>query len=276
MRLLAIVGAGLVLCSSGCSREQAPASQLLGQWVWTSRDSALFIESRVARPELRAAIWVATLSRRGDALVTSLGRPIDATMGEGAEAVIRIDDSFSSLWETVPEDTLADRVAQRIARILPLIDPAPGSGEPARTIQLDYDAPVARLGEYARLIARLRSPRDGVLHARSFWVTSLVAHLADPQYGARLRPWVDGHILQLFDTGDRYDARAQRRVLARLASARLPFRLGLGSFERRLSTGITTHRAWFAIIPDASRSRWYRGCWIFPAGRPYLSDLLPR
>ncbi len=160
--------------------------------------------------------------RRGDSLVTEFGRPIDPSAGTDAEAVIRLDDSFSSWWGALPADSLADSVARRIARLLPLIDPSPESGQARRTIQLDYDAPVSRLDDYARLIARLRNPIDGVLRDRPFWVTSLVAHLGDPRYGDRLRPWVDGHIVQLFDTGDRYDARAERMVLSRLERAGTP------------------------------------------------------
>jgi len=257
---------------SACEAGPSPPPTL-GQWIWTARDSVLFVATRAQRPALRAAAWVATLSRRGDSLVTEFGRPIDASLGDDAEAVIRIDDSFSALWSTMPVDSLADRVAARLARLLPLIDPAPGAGRAARTIQLDYDAPMSKLGDYAQLVARLRAPQVGVLRDRGFWVTSLVAHLADPRYGERLRPFVDGHIVQLFDTGDRYDARAERNVLARLERAGLPFRVGLGAFERELASGATTHRAWFAILPDASQSRWYRGCWIFPAGTPYLSSL---
>lgn len=269
-RLLTIVG--LLTIAAACEQRRAP-DPAVGQWIWTARDSALFIATREQRPTLRAAVWVATLARRGDSLVTEFGRPIDASLGDDTEAVIRIDDSFSALWSTMPVDAIADRVAARLTRLLPLIDPTPGAGHAPRTIQLDYDAPMSKLGEYAQLIARLRAPRVGVLRDRGFWVTSLVAHLADPRYGERLRPFVDGHIVQLFDTGDRYDARAERNVLARLERAGLPFRVGLGAFERQLATGATTHRAWFAILPDASQSRWYQGCWIFPAGTPYLSSL---
>ncbi len=269
-RLFAIVCLAALL--SECQAKPSPLPTL-GQWIWTARDSALFAATRAQRPALRGAVWVATLSRRGDSLVTEFGRPIDASLGDDAEAVIRIDDSLSELWETIPTDSIAARVTARLARLLPLIDPAPGSGRAPRTIQLDYDAPMSKLGDYAQLIARLRAPRIGVLRDRGFWVTSLVAHLADPRYGERLRPFVDGHIVQLFDTGDRYDARGERNVLARLEHAGLPFRVGLGAFERELATGVTTHRAWFAILPEASQSRWYRGCWIFPAGTPYLSSL---
>ncbi|MEP7382973.1 MAG: hypothetical protein ABI910_14885 [Gemmatimonadota bacterium] len=271
-RLLAVVGVMLPL-ASGCGRDATLDAPTIGQWIWTSRDSALLQASRRTRPDIRAGVWVATLSRRGDSLVTALGRPIDADAGPDAEAVIRIDDSFSAWWGTVPSDTLAEWVARRIATLLPLIDRPSAVGAPARAIQLDYDAPVFRLADYARLVAHLRASRDGVLRQRPFWVTSLVAHLSDPGYGARFRPWVDGHIVQLFETGERHDARAERQLLERLERAGLPFRLGLASFERRLATGPTTHRAWFDVIPTASRSTWYRGLWIFPAGASYLQYL---
>jgi hypothetical protein len=83
-----------------------------------------------------------------------------------------------------------------------------------------------------------------------------VAHLADPGYGARFRPLVDGHIIQLFDTGERHTSARERELLARAERAAMPFQLGVGAFERRLTSGPTTHRAWFDLLPRAERSRW--------------------
>lgn len=257
-----------------CAPQSDPPPPTLGQWIWNSRDSALLQDSRRQRADLRAGIWVATLARRGDSLVTELGRPVDASAGPDAEVVIRFDDSFSTWWGKVPVDTLANWVALRLQRVLPLVDGSAPDRE-RRAVQLDYDAPVARLAEYAALLRRLRDDESGLPHERTLRITSLISHLRHPEYGSLFRPLVDGHIVQLFDTGERHDAVAEGRLLELLDAARIPFHIGVGSFERRLSSGMTTHRDWFAILPRAAQSRWFRGTWIFPAGSPYLQYLAP-
>lgn len=258
----------LLAVMAGCADRPPVPPPMLGQWIWSARDSALLHAMRGRRPALRAGVRVATISTRGDSLVGALGRPLDASTGADAEVVIRVDDSFSSWWGRVAPDTMAERLDARIARVLQVAERAGAR----RTVQLDYDAPVARLAEYAALLRRLRG-EGGALHGRSLWITSLVAHLGDPAYGARFRPLVDGHILQLFDTGDRYSEAREREVWERVERAAMPFRLGVGAFERRLTSGATTHRAWFAFIPRAARSRWYRGTWIFPGGEAYAPYL---
>lgn len=264
----------LALLTPACADPRPLPPPTLGQWIWTGRDSTLLAEGRRARPDLVAGVWVATIVRRGDSLVTQLGRPVDATAGEDAEVVIRLDDSVSEAWDRWPVDTVAARLARRLALLLPLADRSSGDGAPLpRAVQLDYDAPVAHLADYAALLARLRAADGGVLAGRTLRITSLMAHLRAPDYGELFRPHVDGHIVQLFDTGERHDARAERGLLEQLERARLPFHIGLGAFERRLATGMTTHRAWFGILPQAARSRWFRGTWIFPGGAPYLMHL---
>lgn len=258
--------------SSGATGSVPPVT---GQWIWSARDSALLVERRVtiAAP-LRAGVWIASINWRGNGpegeLATSLGRPLDATVGNDAELVIRLEDSFSAIWRALPADSVAARLDARLERVLAVAE----RGGPPHTVQLDYDAPVSRLAAYAALVQRLRAP-GGALHGRSLWITSLVAHLGDPEYGARLRPHVDGHIVQLFDTGDRYTPDRAREVLALVSRAGLPFRVGVGAFERRLASGPTSHRAWFEVLPSAAQSPWYRGVWIFPGGVDYQT-YLPR
>ena len=260
-----------VAATCGCGGDAASRtpSDFVGQWVWSARDSTLLQAVRRQRSTVPAAIWVATLVRRGDSLSVQLGRPVDRSVGADAELVIRIDDSFSSWWGLVPDDTLASWVGDRIARVLRLTDDAAHR----RPVQLDYDAPVARLPQYAAMVRRLRRGEGGQLRGRSLWVTSLVAHLAHPDYGPLFRSIVDGQIVQLFDTGDPYSARAARQLATRLDRAGLLFRVGLGAVERRLVTGSTTHRAWFDFIDIASGSRLFRGIWIFPAGESYVAYL---
>ncbi len=260
----------LLAGTTGCADRPPAPPPIVGEWIWSARDSAPLQTPRGRRPALRAGVWVATISARGDSLVAALGRPIDASVGADAEAVIRVDDSFSTWWGRLPPDTIAARLDARIVRVLQVAERAGAR----HTVQLDYDAPVAHLAEYAGLLRRLRG-EGRALHGRSLWITSLVAHLGDAEYGARFRLLVDGHILQLFDTGDRHSAAREGEVGARLERAAMPFRLGVGAFERRLTSGATTHRAWFDYIPRAERSRWYRGTWIFPGGEAY-APYLPR
>jgi hypothetical protein len=240
-----------------------------GQWIWSRRDSALAESARRTIPDLRTAVWVATIAARGDSLTTSLGLPLAVAADDSAELAIRIDDSFSALWERFGDDTIAARLDVRIARILALADDTVSP----RPVQLDYDCPSRFLSRYATVLGRVRR---GALRSRRLWMTSLVAHVRDPSFGALFRPLVDGHIVQLFDTGDAFDDR-QAAELPRLLNAQdLPFKLGVASFERRQARGSpTTHRAWFALIPRLSSSRQFLGVWVFPAGVPWL-HLLPK
>ncbi|MCC6929631.1 MAG: hypothetical protein IT359_11630 [Gemmatimonadaceae bacterium] len=269
--LLTVTGA----CDRGVANDaQRPPAPVTGQWIWSASDSAVLARGRSTVPDLRAGVWVATIDWRGSAaaaaLATSLGRPLDATVGHDAELVIRLEHSINESWRALPADSVAARLDERLGRVLRVVE----RGGPRHTVQLDYDAPVSRLADYAALLERLRRPGRS-LAGRSLWITSLVAHLADPDYGKRFGPLVDGHIVQLFDTGDGYTPERAREVMARLNRAAIPFRLGLGAFERRLASGPTTHRAWFDIIPTAARSPWYRGMWIFPGGVDYQT-YLPR
>ena len=158
---------------------------------------------------------------------------------------------------------------RRLARVLALAD----EGSVPRALQLDYDCPTRLLPRYATLLRHLRSGES--LRGRRLWITSLVVHVRDPGYGALFRPVVDGHILQLFDTGDSFDDRLASQVPELLDAQGMPFMAGVASFERRRPNGASTmHRAWFAIIPRLSKSRRYRGVWVFPAGTPWL-HLLP-
>jgi hypothetical protein len=118
--------------------------------------------------------------------------------------------------------------------------------------------PVRLLPRWAAVLGRLR-PNIGA----SLWITSLVAHLEAPTYGDQLRPAVDGHILQVFDTGTPLGDRA--RVARLAARAAMPYRLGVGAFER---VG-TEHRAWFAHLDEACARPWCDTVWVFPGNQPW-------
>ena len=66
--------------------------------------------------------------------------------------------------------------------------------------------------------------------------------------------------------------------IERLASRhRMPFRIGVAAFERRLTNGRTTnHQAWFEATRVMSGSRWYSGVWVFPGGASWAQLLEPK
>ena len=216
-----------------------------------------------------AAVWLATIDVRGDSMQSSLG--ISPSIADDrAQVVVRLDDSFTALWRTLPDSVVADRLSARLAPLLALAD---SRGVSRRTLQLDYDSPVRLLPRYAALV---RALRKGVLAGRTVWVTSLVSHVVTSQYGALFTGVADGHIVQLFDTGDTFTPAAAQRLARALKKSELPFMIGVGAFERRLSGGRSTqHRAWFDVVPDLATLTGYRGMWVFPAGEPYVR-LLPR
>ena len=83
-----------------------------------------------------------------------------------------------------------------------------------------------------------------------------------------------GHILQVFDTGDRMSLTYARQIERMAERQRMPFRLGVGAFERRLPNGRTTdHRAWFRAEGVMRQSQWYRGMWVFPGGTTWTQLL---
>jgi hypothetical protein len=135
-------------------------------------------------------------------------------------------------------------------------------------LQLDYDCPERRLARWAGVV---RALGRGPLAGRPLWVTSLPSHVRNAGYGDLFRGAVAGHVVQVFDTGERFGANALGDLAAALDAHRLPFRLGVGAFERETRTGRTAHRAWFAAAPALAESRWYRGTWVFPAGSAWLA-----
>jgi hypothetical protein len=182
--------------------------------------------------------------------------------------VFRFDDGLHRAWDGHRPDALASRLGPLLrARV----DDAELGGVCVQEVQLDYDAPVRRLGEWAELVTALA---DGSLRGRELWITSIPAHLRDPGYGARFAGHVRGHILQLFDTGLRHDATVALEISRRLARQELAFRVGFGAFERRSASGRRTdHAAWLGSLPLFAKLDGFSGVWVFPAGRDPQSEL---
>lgn len=244
--------------------EPAPVERW-GQWIWTDADARVYEESRAAVPGLVPTVWVGTVRFAGGGFTTELGHDPRGVAGERA-VLVRIDDSAHAAWDARPPAEVARALDERLTRIIGMVR---ASGLDPVEVQLDYDCPVRRLPAWADALRVLRA---GALAGEPVWVTSLVAHLQRPEYGDWMRDVVDGHVLQVFDTGD--SALDAREVGALALRAHMPYRMGLGAFERGTADHPTTdHGEWFAALPLACLRPWCEGAWVFPAGQPWVTRL---
>lgn len=258
----------LVLLLAACARP--PATPRDGQWIWTPDDAAVLREARAVQPSFGAGVRVASITYDtvAHAPRLTLGAPPSAAGRDTVAAVIRLEQSFDAGWRQEQDTLLARQLGERFDSLLQVLARQPVI---ISELQLDYDVPVRLLPRWSRVLATLTA---GPLAGREVWVTSIVSHLRAAGYASGLRGHVAGHILQVFDTGERADDRAMREVVELLDDADLPFRLGVGAFERRLSNGRTTeHRRWFTLVPRLRQHADWRGLWIFPAGARWTSLL---
>jgi hypothetical protein len=183
-------------------------------------------------------------------------------------AVIRFDDDFTRLWENQSDSVIAATAGSAVKAILSV---ALSSGVTISEVQLDYDCPERLLPRWAAVV---RSLSRDALAGRAVWLTSLVAHVRHREYGDLFRDNIAGHIVQVFDTGDRMSVPYARQLERLLTRHRMPFRLGVGAFERQLANGATTHhREWFGAARVMAGSEWFRGVWVFPGGSSWASLL---
>jgi len=245
--------------TSACDRP-VPHKTEIGQWIWSSTDSALFADAARSIPNLVPTVWVGTIRASGNGKVQSQLALSPRISGRStAGVVVRFDDAFSSVWAAQTDSAVANDVSVALRDMLAA---AQRSGVTVNEVQLDYDCPERFLRRWASVIAVLSR---GELAGRSVWVTSLVAHVRHAEYGDLFRANVAGHILQVFDTGDRMSLPYVRRIERLVSRHHMPFRLGVGAFERRLANGQTTdHRAWFEAPHIMRGSQWFRGVWVFP------------
>jgi hypothetical protein len=264
----ATVGGTALLLASLAGAADPPRS---GQWVWNAADRDGFAAVRRERPDLVAAIWVATLDWRDGAVALRKAHPPTYVRGAaGVALVVRFDDRFHAAWDADAEQ-LATQVGAQLTALLARSEQL---GVRPLEIQLDYDAPERRLQQWSALLHRLH---DGALAGRAVWITSLPSHMAEARYGEWLRGAVDGHVLQLFDTGPQLGSDAAERVARQAAAQQLPFRVGVGAFERRsrgAAAPTTEHGAWIAALPVFARQPGFSGVWVFPAGMPWSPALL--
>ena len=255
-----------------------PATRADGQWIWSPADLARWRDAHATRPALRPGVWTSTVWWEGGAgggvrqRLALSPRPL---AGIPIAVVVRFDDRMHAAWLAASDSVIATQLDARLAELLRLVAAA---GAKVGEVQLDYDCPVRRLPRWAIVLRRVHA---GALASRELWVTSLITHVAQRDYGAHLRGVVSGHIVQLFDVNvgrddDAPSAATIARLTANLERAALPFRLGLGAFERVIPTAtggtrLTHHRAWFAVAPALARSPWYRGLWVFPGEQSWTS-----
>lgn len=241
-------------------------SPRIGQWIWTHADVARYDESRAARPALEAAVLIGTV--RCDTIRhrvrAQAGLSPGVVTARHPTAVIRFDDGLDACRRSADDSGAFDRSLDSAVGVLR----RRGGNVAYETLQLDHDAPQRTLAAWA---ASVRYLRTHALAGDSVWVTSLIAHLREPAYGRLFGRVVSGHVLQVFDTGEPATAARIGEAVRLTQRAAVPFRLGLGGFERRTSRGRTQHRAWFAAVDTFARLRGYQGVWIFPAGRRWVT-----
>lgn len=261
--------ASVVACAAVCARTPPQRAIETGQWIWSSEDSLRFAEASRAIPSLVPTVWIGTIVASRDGRVESRLALSPRIAGRNSTAVvIRFDDGFTNAWPTRSDSAIAEDLGNALRRILTA---ATRADVRISEVQLDYDCPDRLLARWSAVIDRLT--RDA-LAGRTVWLTSLVTHVRQREYGDLFRAHVAGHILQVFDTGDRMSLSYARQIERLAERQRMPFRLGVGAFERRLPNGRTTdHRAWFSAEGVMRQSRWYRGVWVFPGGAEWTQLL---
>ena len=259
-----------VATAGACESERIPPGSRrveVGQWIWSRDDSSVFAASARVKPNVVPTVWIGSIHGSATRVSGSLGLSPRLAGSGRAAVVIRFEDTFTRAF-VMPPPSLTSAVDSTVGRLLAA---ASATGVAISEVQLDYDCPQRLLAQWAALVDALSR---GALAGRTVWVTSLVTHIRQAAYGDLFRSHVAGHILQVFDTGDRMTVSYARQV-ERLASRhRIPFRLGVAAFERRLANGgETDHAAWFGAVPIVAQSAWYRGVWVFPGGQPWAQHL---
>ena len=269
-RTTALIVSLFAAATSACDRSVSHETEI-GQWIWSATDSALFADAARSIPNLVPTVWIGTIRASRDGTVQSqlaLSPRVSGRTTTGV--VVRFDDGFSSVWAAHSDSAVANAVG---AALRDMLAAAERSGVAVSEVQLDYDCPERLLPRWAAVTGKLSR---GPLAGRSVWITSLVSHVRQAEYGDLFRANVAGHILQVFDTGDRMSLSYVRRIERLVSRHRMPFRLGVGAFERRLANGATTdHQAWFEAPHVMRGSRWFRGVWVFPGSAPWTHLLEP-
>jgi hypothetical protein len=253
---------------------RAPAGQrpvpvrpnVAGAWIWTARDRELFERSRERHPELSASILVGTVACSGRQLTLRRGLSPASTGAAPRALILRFDDDTT---RCLVQDEAA--AAQSLDRALErLLTEVAATGTTFHELQLDYDAPVAKLPRYASMLDYLKQRSLAKIEV---WITSIPAHVTTRDYGELMRPHVAGHVLQLFDTGLDCSPERAERLRAALARQGLAYRLGYGAFERQGAPATRSHACWLKLSEAWRSAPGAAGFWLFPAGIAYEPTL---
>lgn len=273
-RWVMLAGVTGALVQSACGREQpataaaGSVASRVGQWIWTREDAARFSESRAAMPALRAAVFVGTITC--DTLThrvhATAALPPSVAGVTPVEVVIRFTDGLDRCRVPSKDPAVFDAMLGSAVSVLR----ARVRSTPVSAVQLDYDVPSRAVVAWARSVRALRA---AALQGDSVWVTSLIAQLRVSAYGDLFRDVVDGHVLQVFDTGEPASDAQVAEAVRVLRRAGMRYRIGLGAFERETRVGLTEHRRWFRMLPELAAVAGYDGVWIFPAGNRWVSLL---
>ncbi len=229
-----------------------------GMWIWTRADVERF--GRQRDPHLLPGVLIATLvASPSGSLERRRGLSPARVSSSKVAVVVRLDDSIHRLWDRGdPFDAIDHALRLALAE-------ARATGVTIDEIQLDYDAPSRRLRDWAKLVRRLAKSS---LAEIPVWITSVPAHLEDPDYARLFAGAVVGHELQLFDTGLGCDPATLGTIRARLANRPLAFRVGVASFERsRNGRRTTAHECWSRAAKELAELPTYAGTWTFPASQ---------
>lgn len=238
-----------------------------GQWLWTARDRELFERARQEHPALQAAVFVGTIECESGALRTKRGLSPVSVGNEPRALVVRLSDSVHACVEKQSEQEFARGLDALLAQLLSDVQ---ASGARFTELQLDYDAPVSKLSRWANALGYLNAH---ALHGVELWITSLPAHVEQPNYGRLMRGVVTGHIIQVFDTGLRCDDDSGRQLRAALQAQGMPYRLGYGTFERKGVPAQRSHACWLGLTHSWRGDPGASGFWLFPAGIGYRESL---
>ncbi len=261
-----------VLLLAGCERSPAPSSAIaglapaaVGQWIWTRADAARYQESVKQVPALEAGVFIGSVrcDTAEHRLVAQAGLPPTVVPVARPVAVIRLEDGLDDCREAADAPAPFERQLDSAVHVLR----RRGGNVPYAAVQLDHDAPQRGLAAWAASVRYLRSH---ALAGDSVWVTSIIAHLREASYGPLFGDVVSGHVVQVFDTGELATESQVVEAVRLVRRAGIPFRVGLGAFERATRRGPTSHRAWFATVPRFAAVPGYAGVWIFPAGQRWV------
>jgi hypothetical protein len=259
------------------SEHRAPLSQprVQGQWIWTERDRQLYERKRERYPELAAAVLVGTLSCGARGLSTQRGLSPAFAGSRPHALVVRLSDDLNGCFDRLGTASTAQGLDRELGRLLAEVR---ATGARFRELELDYDSPESKLARWAESLRYLRAH---ALRDTEVWITSIPAHVTRPEYAELFRDVVTGHILQVFDTGLRCDARHATTLRSALQAAGLAFRVGLGTFERggierggiERGEPASAHSCWLGLARAWQADPGASGFWIFPAGIDYERGL---